>query len=108
MPHYVARVELGRYQGRDPLRRDYAKLDEVMSKLLFDHTLSAGKLELPAGTYIGSSFDACDTLGQKLAEAVLAVWPAPKIIVGPMSACWSYGLSPSQSSSILSTERKQA
>ena len=108
MPHYVARIELSKYQGVEASPKDYTRLHEAMSTLLFDHTLSAQRLELPTGTFIGSSFESCEDLGKKVAETVLAVWPHPKIVVGPMNACWSYGLADARPHSILADERKQA
>lgn len=108
MPHYIARVELAKHQGMEASRKDYTKLDELMSSLLFDHTLSKQRLELPAGTFIGSSFDNCEELGKKVADAVLTVWPAPRIVVGPMSSCWSYGLANARQHSILADELRQA
>ena len=108
MPHYMARVELPTFQGRVPAQRDYARLNEAMSSLLFDRTIAMRKLELPSGTYIGSSFDDCEALGRRVAEAVQAIWPNPKIVVTPTPGCWSYGLTSTESKDVLQPDRKQA
>ncbi len=108
MPHYMARVELPRCQGREAAPRDYARLNDAMSSLLFDRTIAMRKLELPTGTYLGSSFDDCEALGHRVAEAVQAIWPNPKIVVTPTPGCWSYGLNSTDSKSAAQTDRKQA
>jgi hypothetical protein len=108
MPHYMARVELPKFQGREPLQRDYARLNEAMSSLLFDQTIAMRKLELPTGTYIGSSFDDCEALGHRVAEVVQTIWPNPKIVLTPTPGCWSYGLNSIEAKQGLQPDRKQA
>ena len=108
MPHYMARVELPRFQGREPAPRDYARLNDAMASLLFDRTIAIRKLELPTGTFIGSSFDDCESLGHRVAEAVQGIWPNPKIVLTPTPGCWSYGLPSTEAQQPLQSDRKQA
>jgi hypothetical protein len=108
MPHYMARIELPRFQGREPAPRDYTRLNETMSSLLFDRTIAMRKLELPTGTYIGSSFDDCEALGHRVAEAVQTIWPNPRIVLTPTPGCWSYGLASAEARQALQSDRKQA